>query len=92
MSSVRISPDVVARAAAAGCTSAELEETAPGSSRFRVHCTCGYSSTTRTSRPLAVEALAHHLAKVAGARVVNGVSRRASHGLSDPGDRTRSAG
>lgn len=72
---MRLSRDVVDRARAAGCTSAEVV-TRPSGTRYFARCSCGYESATRVSRSLAVEALAHHLAKVASAQVVNGVSSR----------------
>lgn len=71
---IRISPDVVAAAKALGCTHAELEENRSGA--FRVACSCGYTSTYRRTRPLAMEALAHHLAKVTNAKITDGVSLR----------------
>ncbi len=70
---VRMSPDVVAAAKQLGHTSAELIGPVQGN-RYRVACNCGYQSTTRTSKALAMEALAHHLSKVTGAQIANGVS------------------
>jgi hypothetical protein len=80
MSGVRISPDVVARARASGCTTGEIigpygrgpEFGMP--SKYRCRCSCGYESTARHTERAAYEALVHHLAKVGQAAVVNGVS------------------
>lgn len=90
---IRLSPDVVERARAAGCVRAELVGPyGRDLSKWRFECSCGATSTQRRTRALAFEALAHHLAKVAGARVVNGVSWSTSPRLTDPAGRTRSAG
>ncbi len=74
---IRMSPDVVARAKAAGCTSAEIVGPyGRDLSKWRFVCSCGAGSTQRRTELLAYEALVHHLAQIAAAQVVNGVSLR----------------
>jgi hypothetical protein len=74
---IRMAPDVVARAKAAGCTSAEIVGPyGRDLSKWRFVCSCGAASTQRRTEVLAFEALAHHLAKIAAAQVINGVSLR----------------
>ncbi len=90
---MRLSRDVVALAKAAGCTSAEIiGPYGRDLSKWRYVCSCGIGSTQRRTEALAFEALAHHLAKVAGAQVANGVSLSGSHKLSDPAGRPRVRG
>lgn len=40
--------------------------------RFRVGCSCGYRSTTRTTQHLALEAIVHHLLKAVRAYAATG--------------------
>ncbi len=77
---VMLSRDVVDRAKAAGCTSAEIVGPyGRDLSKWKFVCSCGAASTQRRTRALAFESLAHHLAKVGQAQVINGVSLAASH-------------
>jgi len=54
----------------------DLVEKVPG--RFRVVCSCGYSSTNRRSKALAISAGMHHVGQVAGDSSRNGATPKIS--------------